>query len=214
MGALAGLLFTSSGFGQGTDVSCVAEYSSQVLSYFREVALTPEGGDPFATPRRWQDDIRVGFSPETTVSDRLWVEQAANTLRPMVSPVKLEIVEESPNIVIRSVPISEFRRYVPEYRGHDRGLFWIDWDEHGAIREGGVLIAVEIRDSDLRRHILLEELTQALGLPGDSGRYPDSLFFRGESRVTGLSDLDQSILRLLYDPGISDQQRLFGSECP
>lgn len=214
MGVLAGLLVASAGFGQGTSVPCVRDYSREALSYFREVALTPEAGDPFATPRRWQGDIRVGFSPEITASDRLWVKQAVNTLRPLVYPVKLEIVEASPNLIIRSVPISDFRRYVPEYRGHDRGLFWIDWDEHGAIREGGILIAAEIRDPALRRHILLEELTQALGLPGDSGRYPDSLFFRGESRVIALSELDQSILQLLYDAEISDQQRLLGTECP
>lgn len=205
---------TSSGQIADNRIDCVHGYAADAINYFREIALTAEGGGGFATPRRWQGEIRVELDPSLSEQDISWITQVIQRLTPMIRPVHLYRVESEPNFEIRSVQRRAFRQLVPGYRGNDRGLFWIDWNETGVIQSGGILVAEEVREPGLRRHIILEELVQALGLPSDSPRHSDSIFYSGESRVTQLSDLDEAVLRLLYDPSVSDEQRLFGLECP
>ena len=55
---------------------------------------------------------------------------------------------------------------------------------------------------ELRRQAIVEEITQALGLTNDSWWYPDSTFYQGGSASYGLADIDEALIRLLYDPRI------------
>jgi hypothetical protein len=49
-----------------------------------------------------------------------------------------------------------------------------------------------------RKHVILEEITQSLGLANDSMRYPDSIFYEGESYITSLSKMDKEVIKMLY----------------
>ena len=53
-----------------------------------------------------------------------------------------------------------------------------------------------------QRHLLREELTQALGLAKDSGRYPKSIFQQSWTSTTEYLDIDKELIRLLYHPSL------------
>ena len=50
-----------------------------------------------------------------------------------------------------------------------------------------------------RKHVILEEITQSLGLANDSMKYPDSIFYNGDSYITSLSKMDKGVIKMLYD---------------
>jgi len=70
--------------------------------------------------------------------------------------------------------------------------------EDGRMTFAGILVGSDISDG-ARRHCALEEMVQAMGLPGNACVYRPSLFC-DEDRVVELAGADAMLLRVLYDP--------------
>ncbi|NJO03603.1 MAG: DUF2927 domain-containing protein [Bacteroidia bacterium] len=51
---------------------------------------------------------------------------------------------------------------------------------------------------DYLKHLLREELTQALGLMNDSMKYRDSIFYQNFTRTNAYTEMDRELIRLLY----------------
>jgi hypothetical protein len=68
----------------------------------------------------------------------------------------------------------------------------------GRIVAAAIAIGTDIPEGQ-RRHCLLEELVQAMGLPNDACHYRPSLFCE-EDRVLELAPADRLLLKALYDP--------------
>ncbi len=49
-----------------------------------------------------------------------------------------------------------------------------------------------------KKHLFLEELIQSMGFPNDSYKYPNSIFYQGESCDTVFSKMDSAIIKILY----------------
>jgi hypothetical protein len=52
---------------------------------------------------------------------------------------------------------------------------------------------------DAQKHLLREELTQALGLSNDSYDYPESIFYQGWTETTEYTELDKDVIRMMYN---------------
>jgi hypothetical protein len=48
-------------------------------------------------------------------------------------------------------------------------------------------------------HFIREEITQGLGLINDSWKYPESIFYQGDSKTIKFSELDKEIIKKLYN---------------
>lgn len=86
-------------------------------------------------------------------------------------------------------------------------MFGLDLDEKKAIKKAWVVIPVDLAQE--RRQLLsciVEETTQAMGLPSDSDKVYPSIFNDNtpESLLTGL---DALLLKMLYQPGIKPGMR-------
>lgn len=77
--------------------------------------------------------------------------------------------------------------------------FFIAWPdrEWGLIRAR--IVINSLLDKKHIKHCFIEELTQAMGLPHDSDMLRPSIF-NESSMEPGLSELDHTIIRTLYDP--------------
>ena len=56
--------------------------------------------------------------------------------------------------------------------------------------------------AEVRGRPIIAGITGALGLTGSSWSYPDSIFYEGASSRAELADIDEALIRLLYDPRI------------
>ncbi|MFD1141127.1 DUF2927 domain-containing protein [Larkinella insperata] len=74
----------------------------------------------------------------------------------------------------------------------------------GIIHHAHIAILYNPQDTltSLRRNIVLEEIVQALGIPGDSYAYPESLFFQNYNPSKHFNPLDSAVLSLLYEDAI------------
>ena len=79
------------------------------------------------------------------------------------------------------------------------GCAWVkEGDNH--IINSKVFIDTERNDSLVRlKHLLREELTQALGFPNDSYKYSNSIFQQKWTEVTEYSKIDKEIIKLHYN---------------
>ena len=85
---------------------------------------------------------------------------------------------------------------------HQNGFVWVSWNtQKKSINRATVLVAVDRIRGDLLQHVLLEEMTQALGPLGDTGTTPDSVMYesgQAHGDALKLGDWDRRMLRLLY----------------
>jgi len=76
----------------------------------------------------------------------------------------------------------------------------------------GVITHTVYINSDLkgnaRTHWVLRSLLYELGFPGETGMYPDSIFYSGSDTVTSLSKIDLKALELMYGTKISNGMSL------
>ena len=71
------------------------------------------------------------------------------------------------------------------------------------------MIATDQLEGDALRHFAFEEITQCLGIPRDSHRFRDSIFFAGDFKKgdpVAITDRDARLIEFLYtrlQPGYS-----------
>ncbi len=133
-------------------------------------------------------------------------------------PVQLQIKLLDPNdtaadIKIYFVPLKDFGSVAKEngfeYISNNLGFFEVRWNGNYEIVRANVLIADDKLRGRRLHHFLLEEVTQSLGLAGDSKRFRDSIFYEDPSKnefgnATQFSELDRKLIRFLYanvEPG-------------
>jgi hypothetical protein len=109
------------------------------------------------------------------------------------------------NIKVHFVPLAQLpalsKKASFDYVDGNLGVFWLKWNKYNQINASLVLLAEDKLQGDILRHFAFEEITQSLGLPGDSMRFRDSIFYAGDFEkgdpVT-ITDRDARLIRLLY----------------
>lgn len=99
------------------------------------------------------------------------------------------------------VPEKDFCRHIPEYVSGNIGFFSLHWDDGGACTRATVLIASDATQVE-RIHAIREEITQALGLMQDSWTHPESICYQGWTPGVRFAEIDKTLVRMLYHPGI------------
>jgi hypothetical protein len=185
-------------------VSSASRISQEQINYFLEVALGSEfRNDANPTIHKWSGDIRIQYFGDPTVEDLATLDSVIREVNELAQgSINLQIVSSEPNLTIRFVPESEFKRYEPGYVPTNYGFFMTRWDTTGTIRSANVLITSENVTQRERSHLIREELTQSLGLMRDSYKYSNSVFYQPWTDVTQYADIDRTLIRLLYSPNI------------
>jgi len=140
------------------------------------------------------------------------VETHLNTLSALTGlPTEdAEAVGDTANFVINFVPrhqmsnpaLADLDPKLAARMASQGGCYFASWPnkENGRLYRAVIVVNAELGDNKIG-HCLLEEMTQALGLPNDVRvRWP-SIFSEGK-KVTDLSVYDRLFLRTLYDSRI------------
>ncbi|NVK43465.1 MAG: DUF2927 domain-containing protein [Oceanospirillaceae bacterium] len=185
----------------------------RLAQIFAAVALTVEHGDGPAQIRKWQQPVRVWI--DHRVGDRVLHERLTDMhLRHLGAITGLDIarvgVRERANLVLVFTRADRWAEDLARELGPGAVRYM-----HGAVCMGGLhsqkgvirSAAAVIPVDQARMHgklvaCIVEELTQALGLANDSElAYPS--VFNDLSPDDLLTDLDCSLLRILYDPRVA-----------
>jgi hypothetical protein len=202
------------------ELSSTRSYTGKQINYFLQVALNSEYGDSEATIKKWDGDINITVFGSPTPEDLRTLQVVIDELNSLVSGIRLQLFStsnpknQSPlhrnphigspnsNLEIYFVPESEFAKYEPNYQPVNYGFFWNWWNDNYAIHRSRVLISTVGVTQQERSHLVREELTQALGLMGDSEQYSDSIFYQGWTETTHYAEIDKALIQMLYRPEI------------
>ncbi len=183
-------------------------------AYLRAVAFgsdpesraIPTPGQDSADPDRlskWTTDIRILISGQTTIRDLATFKAVIQDLDELIEPISVTRAwtEDEANVIVRLIPRESFVEFAPipdELGIAGYALFRI---VEGAIVEASILVDSGLSDGD-RQDTIREEITQITGLPHDSLEYSDSVFYQGGNEVLEFTELDEAVIRLLYDPRV------------
>lgn len=182
----------------------------EAKTYFMEVALQEEfykGQAPIL--RKWQGEIR--YQVQGKASDAL-LQELQNIVEELSLLTGLAIKQvnsaQKANLIIFFGKGKDYTAIEPAaaaYVAANRGLFFFRNNAQGEILSA--TLYVETQDKKVspkaQKHLLREELTQLLGLPNDSPRYPKSIFYQPWSLTTQYTPIDRFLIALLYHPALS-----------
>ncbi|MBU0530017.1 DUF2927 domain-containing protein [bacterium] len=193
--------------------SDATDFTQEEIDYFIEIALGAEFGNETPVIKKWTNDIRIKINGDPTEADRQTINNIVNDLNELITVIKIKLVEKNENLVIAFSPESEFSSIDPNYVPTNYGFFWALWhDDNFVIYDTSILISSAKITQKERSHLIREELTQSLGLMNDSNKYKNSVFYQEWTDVTDFSEIDKSIIKLLYQkkvkPGMSKEQVL------
>ena len=188
-------------------------YSQEEIDYFTEIALGAEFGDEVPVIKKWTNDISIKVNGEPTIADLQTINNIVNDLNELIAGLKIKLVDKNENLTISFSPESDFSSIDPNYVPTNYGFFWALWhDDNYVIYNANILITSADITQQERSHLIREELAQSLGSMNDSDKYNDSIFYQEWTDVTEFSEIDRTVIKLLYlkkiKPGMSKEQVL------
>lgn len=188
-----------------------AQVDRPVILFLGDVLIGTEyGAEAQPVTARWEMAPRLStFGPghHHSAVVAIVVDELNECLPPDRRIEILEPNDSSATLKVHFVPRKEFiERLGARGQGiatRNLGIFELSWNARHEIERADVWIAADRLTGNRLRHFVLEEITQSLGLPGDSTRFPDSLFYEVASEgkfgtATRLTPLDRHALRFLY----------------
>jgi hypothetical protein len=185
------------------DPSNDEQFSKEERDYFKEVAKKSEFTSDTAI-RRWNDDIRIYVVGDKVDYLMEELDKIIGELNEIIQPIDLKIVNEKSkaNLTIYLTGSDEYVEVEPiakKYVGSNWGLFVIQ-PNVSFIESATVFVNMEeCFEIQSQKHLLREELTQSLGLRNDSYTYPESIFYSKWTETTEYTDLDRSLIDMLYN---------------
>ncbi len=177
-------------------------YDQETNEYFDEIVMYSEFSDSRRhEPYRWTTDMKIyvdGEKPEYLISE---LNKIVTELNDLIDPITIRLVnrKQDANYTIYFGSHIEFANlYSLMYKDKlernwglfevypNRGVMYVDLERTSF-------------DYDAQKHLLREELTQSLGLLNDSWKYPESIFYQGWTTTTEFTEMDRSLIDLLYN---------------
>jgi hypothetical protein len=183
----------------------------KVYDYFEDIALKSEVGSRVPATVKWVDPIcpQITFPEETELSVNQEVQEKVETILKTVESFGVPITWDNcePNWFFNYVSADNFAEYNLNSSRGQVGFVWIHWNKETIIN-ADVLVSSEYLTEEQTDHVILEEVTQSLGLLNDTNEYPDSIFYQGWTQTTKWSELDVALIRLLYSDHIEHDMSL------
>lgn len=179
------------------------EYSAEAKSYFNKIAYGNEFDVNDNSLSKWNQDINIYVVGEKRPHLMSELEDIVSELNGLISTIEINIVsnESDANFIVLFGSAQDFNNYDEEsigYTDHNQGLF-IAYGGTNLTRATMYVDIKRTKRDDAQKHLLREELTQALGLSNDSYDYPESIFYQGWTETTEYTELDKDVIRMMYN---------------
>lgn len=182
---------------------------------FELIAFYDEATGDEIPLERWDEDIRV--IPASNITLQYWddIQAFLGTLdRLLPQSVGIAGDDDEPNLILLIERPKELARFVlrsPNFQGLAEmmpfvcGALPFSANDDSVITASVVMVDATFGDGQIRRCIA-QELAQSIGLPNDIDD-PDGTVFSSNSTRETLSESDEQLIRILYDPRLSAGMR-------
>ncbi|BDD12122.1 hypothetical protein FUAX_45540 (plasmid) [Fulvitalea axinellae] len=188
-------------------------YSKEAINYFYETAFYQDYVGRQERLIKWKDHIFVNSLGDLWPGDSIIIQNTITSINALDLPIKLQLTEDS-SLVNTPIYFGEQKelerilnltssRYFQGAGLLSKESDVINQTKIGISNNATSYKTCSISDSaTIRNSIILEELSNSLGIVGDSWRYKESIFFEGPYPNPVYSELDKEIIRFLYEPGM------------
>ena len=176
------------------------KYSQETVEYFDEVAMGTEDGRRYDHITRYTTDVKIymeGHQPQYIVDE---LNSIVSELNGIINTVDVQVTnsKSDANMVISIGSLDKIKNEYPVFKNtiyqNANAGFSIGMNYSNVF-----LNTNNIRSVQHAKHVLREELTQAMGLTNDSYKYPESVFYEGVSEVTEYAPIDRELIDILYN---------------
>ena len=183
----------------------VSQTQEQIKSYFNEVAYGSEAmeGLNYNKITKWDKDIKMYLDGYYTSQDLITVKNLITELNTLTNKIKITIVK-SKSEANSIVYFGDFNTFNSKHLYNQSPYidcygccFVYGSSQPNIISEVKIFIRTGIPYLD-KKHAIIEEIAQSLGLANDSWSYEDSMFYEGYSTTQQLSKLDKEVITMLY----------------
>lgn len=213
------ILFTSCSNDDDISEIELSEYELEIISYFKEIALGFEYGESTEVTRKWNTTMKIFLDGNVSTESTNKVINVVSEINSLATDgFSVEIVNDTSlsNCYIYFGAANEFVELFPDAEdligSSNFATFNVTWNNN-YINEARIFIDTEQTDYTLQKSLILEEITQVLGLGKDSPRLENSIFYETINDggfATEYADIDKELIRLLYHPdmevGLTENQ--------
>lgn len=193
-------------------------YESELIEYFKEVALKSEFNKNVNKVIKWRKPMRlyiVKDKNDTYEKQVAFIKKTIDSFNVLTSDgFKIELSEEfensnsylylcSKNEIAKSNP-DFYKEFADNIDIDVSGFVYMEfyWTSYNIYRSS---IYIDITDSlEVQESTILEEITQGTGLPNDPESHVSSIFYEHKSEdginIKQYSNLDKDVIKLLYHP--------------
>lgn len=197
-----------------------ASASTRLVDQFELVAFHREPSDGERRLHRWSGEVRVGLIITGTAWYRDDIESTIDALNVLL-PRPTQLVVTSDRVTSRELPATthldivvgseaRIRDYLASMRTPPNVIDRLAWANCFAVMLSndpdspqtftGAVVMIDVGiDEGIIRHCVAQKIPQALGFQTAVGDPRHSVFARGSRRET-LSESDEDLIRILYDP--------------
>jgi len=196
----------------------------ELVEQFDAVAMGHEHGKRPAIIRKWASAPNLALFVKPGFDAKPYVQQIIDQVNELagLSGLGMQVSRPTPdsNLRLGFYPRADFAKLPGSHADAEAdkfvrgsaclGVSKLDDAHQGSIVAGAIMIGTDI-DEGLRRHCLLEEMVQMMGLPNDACFYRPSLFCEYDY-VRHLTRADIMLVKTLYDqrlqPGMPREEAL------
>lgn len=211
---------TSCDFKKPNKQKILDQYGLEVINYFYETAFNEDtNADVLNYAYRWKDDIKVSLKGNLLKNDSLFVKQALAKINALNIPISINLVTDSKQSNLKIIfgnfkTLQDSLKFKLEPKllgvGHVKNNGKHLTSGIIGIRNDPKVDALDTNESSylMRKKMILEEITQVLGIPGDSFTFYESLFFEANNNVEDLSGIDKKTVEFLYDKNVFKDDKI------
>jgi len=188
----------------------LSESDAEVIRYFKDVALGFEYGNSPEITRKWDTQMRVYVDGAPTADNSLTLAEAVQDINQLVTDgFSIEIVDDPlrSNCYVYFGSGLDFLTLFPDEEDYvsaaTKGYFRVWWNNDQIINKARIIINPNLLTPPQQKSVILEEITQCIGLTNDSPLQPGSVFYEtvnDAGYAPEYAEIDKELIRLLYHP--------------
>lgn len=201
--------------GTGDEGKIYTYTNKQIVDYFSDVVFSSELDGYVGKVCKWMSPVKYWIYGERNEEDlRLFdgLTEYLNGIEGFPGISEAENPDEANFEIYYTTEENMsnlFENYVPNSWG--MASFW--WREGTCeIVRARAAIVCDETDQYEKNTVVLEEITQAMGIGDDSYMYPESLYYQRWSQPQTMPYIDRCVLEILYNPmmeaGISEKEAI------
>lgn len=172
------------------------KFNKEILAYFSKIAFGTESSKSDDRLSKWKENvITIGVYGNPQISDINFLHSMVDTINSILK-FKEVIIDRanSQKIQIYFISRDEIVSLYPHLEKKQFSVVgFVDYRKSflHALRSSKIIINNNMAREDRRKHVILEEVVQSLGLLCDSYTYTKSIFYQDYSADTVLAPIDK-----------------------